>query len=581
MSPRFFFQFSTRRICVFCSGLLTVLPGYGSNPRRTTGRQSLIGWLVLINLLTGLQSAAQPAEALGGTAPAIDQTPLPQLVFRASQVLVLPPARQPIAADPIAPLTSQPLAFDHFLHGLQTQKIIDDNQIWQGGNTQVVALGDPLTRDSASAANLDVIKRLQDQARVAGGRLHILLGSPELRRLVRATQQEPSNVSPDSLYGRWLLSLPTAIKIDRTIFTHGGLPPLVATLGLEGINRNALNALQATMTNSSQTIEQRAALSTSGPIWYAGTDACHALIESQPLLDSLRALGADRVVSAATANAVHPVTNTPISPATFRDRFGGRAITLSADDNHTSALRITNTKLELLGGTDLPTRMPWSHSVLLVPPGDEADLEQALAAAELQLQREGNSTNALIVNATITDGREFRGLFLPVNRREVDRAIATMRLDRWLGLHMVPVTVKHRLGRRRGYVQFSPGTWIDEATRAQLNLPRPSHCAAGHAYHLITAFDALIGAEPRSPRSLSYDPAHWRIRITDSHSAFSTRTSLPNYPSIPALPNSFYQRLRALTSSQLQFLTNGLLSNDERAAILARRLLILNWQTPS
>ena len=41
---------------------------------------------------------------------------------------------------------------------------------------------------------------------------------------------------PDGDYGRWLVEQPTVVKINGTLFVHGGLTDLVAMLGLAGIN---------------------------------------------------------------------------------------------------------------------------------------------------------------------------------------------------------------------------------------------------------------------------------------------------------------------------------------------------------
>ena len=42
--------------------------------------------------------------------------------------------------------------------------------------------------------------------------------------------------SPSGTYGAWLLSRPFVLVVNDTAFAHGGLPPLVAELGLDGTN---------------------------------------------------------------------------------------------------------------------------------------------------------------------------------------------------------------------------------------------------------------------------------------------------------------------------------------------------------
>src|SRR5262249_53558745 len=43
--------------------------------------------------------------------------------------------------------------------------------------------------------------------------------------------------SPTGRYGAWLLTKPFLIVINDTAFVHGGLSPLVASLGLDGVNQ--------------------------------------------------------------------------------------------------------------------------------------------------------------------------------------------------------------------------------------------------------------------------------------------------------------------------------------------------------
>jgi hypothetical protein len=51
-------------------------------------------------------------------------------------------------------------------------------------------------------------------------------------------------MSPQGVYGAWLLQRPAVIKLDRGLYVHGGLTKETAELGLEGINRELQERLQ-------------------------------------------------------------------------------------------------------------------------------------------------------------------------------------------------------------------------------------------------------------------------------------------------------------------------------------------------
>ena len=490
--------------------------------------------------------------------------------------LTTPPRTEFTASRIVAYATPPQASPQTFLQGLGQHELIDDNQQWQGAATHVVHLGNLFEEGSAAVSHLDTLIRLQAQARAAGGGIHVLLGSPQLRERIEGWDapviSRTDNITPDSLHGRWLLSLPAIIKINRTLFTYGGLSPLVRQLGIEDTNANTQRALRSAMTGDPTgplIPPHRELLKSSGALWYRGTAACHSLLETPTLAQALAALDADRVV----------ITNPALPASQISRRLGDRVVVIGSGARQSSAeavaLELRGTNASVLRA-NLPTQnIAWAHPLLLAPPSAEMLLAPAIAAARLTPQ-DGSTQNDR-VSVTVADGKTYQGRFVQATRREVNNALAAMRLDRWLGLHMVPVTVKHKLGRRRGYAQFTPGGWLTEATRAQQNLVRPSYCGNGHAYNLVSAFDALSGAQPRSSQSLAYDPLHWSVRITDSHKTFSTRTTLPNYPAKPVLSALLGQRLRTLDASQLAQITADLLTQEQRDALLARLTLVLAW----
>lgn len=116
--------------------------------------------------------------------------------------------------------------------------IIDDNNQWAFGNGHLVITGDIFDRGEHVTETLWFIYNLEKQAKVAGGKVHYLLGNHEymvLQKDLRYIHEKYAKVaellgtSYDALYGvntvlgRWLRSKSTILKINDIIFLHGGI----------------------------------------------------------------------------------------------------------------------------------------------------------------------------------------------------------------------------------------------------------------------------------------------------------------------------------------------------------------------
>ncbi len=175
-------------------------------------------------------------------------------------------------------------AFDALAALLRAQGIVDGALRWAGGDAQLVSLGDLVDRGADSRKVLDLLMRLEGEARAAGGAVHVLLGNHEVMNIVgdlryvsageyaafagreddalreaawaEAAARDPAAVraefdarfpagyfahrqafSATGTYGAWLLARPFVLVVNDTAFAHGGLSPLVAGLGLEGANQ--------------------------------------------------------------------------------------------------------------------------------------------------------------------------------------------------------------------------------------------------------------------------------------------------------------------------------------------------------
>ena len=235
--------------------------------------------------------------------------------------------------------------FKNFSAILKGVGLVDENLDWTGGKTHLVQTGDILDRGNQAREALDLLKKLENQARDSGGMVHVLIGNHEEANIVTVVFDTPGYVTetqfksflpekykakkqnevhkkflmegsadgsfpeylrafwaeelyntrqPDSEsrrayswffyehYGKWLLTKNIAIKINDTLFAHGGISADFI-LGnnrnwdLETMNRKArseFRALHEAIMDDDQArlsqIEPLFTLQPNSPLWFRG-----------------------------------------------------------------------------------------------------------------------------------------------------------------------------------------------------------------------------------------------------------------------------------------------------------------------
>jgi hypothetical protein len=205
--------------------------------------------------------------------------------------------------------------------------LIDRRNAWIGGATHLVQLGDVPDRAPDTRKILDLLIRLEPQARRAGGYVHALIGDHEAMNMegdLRYTTagefaafadrdsarrrdayyalwvaalkaHPPAGVAPvfgaayrqqfdlahplgwvehqaawskEGVYGRWVLTHDAVIRIDDALYLHAGLGPEFAAFDIDAMNKAVIAALrhQPEAAGGPHDIlwnEQ-------GPLWYRG-----------------------------------------------------------------------------------------------------------------------------------------------------------------------------------------------------------------------------------------------------------------------------------------------------------------------
>jgi hypothetical protein len=253
--------------------------------------------------------------------------------------------------------------------------LIDAKKKWTGGKAHLVLLGDVPDRGPDTRKILDFLMDLEKQAKKAGGMVHALIGNHEAMNVygdLRYTTAEEFAAfkSPDSAqlrsqyydayveeqrkygqpvsdtavaraafekqyplgyfehrrelapagrYGKWIVSRNAVVRINDTLFLHGGISPKYAGFTREQMNKIIVSELKDwTKLSGGVTSDPE------GPLWYRGLASADPSELAGHVDAVLQHHGVKRIV----------VGHTPTAGAVL-PRFGGKVIL--ADVGLTSA----------------------------------------------------------------------------------------------------------------------------------------------------------------------------------------------------------------------------------------------------
>jgi Calcineurin-like phosphoesterase len=231
--------------------------------RRT---RALPCWLAL--LLAG-------ASACGRTPEAKPDTPSPVLKTPESAAPSPTPQSAPLTAGYRLPGSSRVVAIGD-IHGdltalrgaLRLAGAIDTDDRWIGKDLTVVQTGDQIDRGDQDREVLDVLEKLEGDAKAAGGKLLVLLGNHELMNagfdfryvtrksftsfdefssraggaathLLENERGRAAAFAPGAPYALKLSQHLVVAQVGDTLFAHGGVLPAHVDYGLDRINLEA------------------------------------------------------------------------------------------------------------------------------------------------------------------------------------------------------------------------------------------------------------------------------------------------------------------------------------------------------
>ena len=416
----------------------------------------------------------------------------------------------------------------------------------------------------------------------------------------------------DGSYGQWLLGKPVIAVINGTAFVHGGLSPLVGRIGLDGVNNGLRKELAAYVAAVATLMEAEVLLPTDnyydhekivnsyvapldashevlvavetvrklanaslftseGPLWYRGNAECSAIIEKHRVEDTLAAIGAERVV----------IGHTPTPGRQVLQRFGGRVVEVDTGMLRTyykgsgHALVVQDGELTVYNQSAGALGAPLDHPRAVGSrPGNltaEA-LEQLLREGDIASPPAEDELGRSLVQ--VSNGTQtVTAIFQKRGGRGFYPDVAAYRLDRHLGLDMVPVTVVREVDGRDGSLQFLPQKITDEGQRSAAGRGGGASCPLPSQWAAMYVFDVLIYNEGRGLQQMLYEPGEWSLMLTEHVRAFGTGKGRPPHLASVSLEFSdgWRDALLALTDDMLEAQFADVLDKRRLRALAARR----------
>ena len=585
---------------------------------------------------------------------------------------------------------------------LRSAGIVDPDLHWSGGRAHLVSTGDLLDRGADSRKVMDLLMRLQSEARAAGGYVHVVLGNHEAMNVLGdlryvdpgeyaayAGDEDPAEraraqagflarnpgrsaadferlfppgwfghrrmLGPDGSYGRWLLSLPVAIRINDTVYMHGGPSGLLAGRSLEQLNGDYGSTLRAYLDAAAaldaagllqiedayarrpdaaaarlatlppaeaarlapavdrfRAADDAALLSARGPNWYRGTALCNECAESDVLRPWLQQVGARRLV----------IGHTVARNFTVATRFDGAVVKLDAGMNRAAykghpALLVIDAdgpRVSYVLPDAAPAEIPAEPLYLSSETIPEEDVAAMLVNGSITAQEQCAPG---VTTVTVTVGsRSVNAVFEAADAEAVRRELAAYRVDRMLGLGLVPATVARSFEGRSGLLQARPEQWASEqdrenarrGTRAGLacqtlttppqaeparrplaadgrapRLPTGGYCDPQAMFQLSYVFDALIDNRGRTRDRFLFDGETGALMLVGHGAAFGTTTRLPAEfeQALARTGPELQARLRRLGAPNVDAAIGDLVGPRGVTALLERRDRILALARPA
>lgn len=149
--------------------------------------------------------------------------------------------------------------------------------------------------------------------------------------------------------------------------------------------------------------------------------------------------------------------------------------------------------------------------------------------------------------------------------------VAGYKLDRLLGLNMVPVSVSRRYrSKPSAFTWWVDNVAMDEGDRLKKKITPPDYKTWNQQMQLVRLFDQLIYNVDRNMGNLLIT-RDWHVWAIDHTRAFRTHDQLKSPENVSRCDRQVFQRLKDLDNDTLKRELGSYLDNWQIRALLARR----------
>lgn len=427
-------------------------------------------------------------------------------------------------------------------------------------------------------------------------------------------------------YGQWLAGLPFVIKVNDQLFTHAGISKWIKNTELNALNKklrtgliNNINTWQSLTTtynlayntpisdrvttvaelkdslNKTKYLSSKRSLAFSrmGPVMYHGNEICHPYFENDLLSKKLQYWKASRLWvghNTASDKNVHTRLNDQLM------QIDTSNIKTSSNNNSWVAKLSPSGEASFIDGITGKNTQPVQISNRRVNNSynmNDEELENFLSTATITQKYRTKEGITKPFKVTLErDGKILHGIFKykdshPLAHRgswsskknTADRyqyEVVAYKLDRLLGIGLVPVTVFRKIDGKSGIIQL----WIEGlVSQLQFNEQKmefTGYCDPIVQENMMNAFDYLILNTDRNQSNILYSKDDWQVWFIDHSKSFGTsklRPKMLKKYKIKASP-TFKKALRLLNNDNLSDLRPWLHKNQIQALLKRRDKIV-------
>jgi hypothetical protein len=235
-----------------------------------------------------------------------------------------------------------------------------------------------------------------------------------------------------------------------------------------------------------------------------------------------------------------------------------------------------------------PAATPGPPAVAVAPLPSDAEMERFLREANIVKTKGTGKGVTDSVHATLSDGKLTHDAHIQTideQKREFRTAmgvefdfrdswsynVAAYKIDRLLGLNMVPVSISrsHR-STPAAWTWWIDDVLMDEMAKIKKNVEPPDRNFYSRQRVMMYIFDELISNTDRNQGNIVYTK-DWRLWLIDHTRAFRKNTALKTPARLTRCDRQVFERMKALDRDTLKREVGKELDDGQIKSLLARR----------